>query len=256
MAQREAQEKDIVFDREAYAVISSAREQWLRRCIDRIPFRSELKTALDVGCGAGHFSAVLRELGFEVTGVDLRPDNIDVCRTRHPDISFDVIDLDQPFGEIGTFDLVLLFGILYHLESPLQTVQRLSQAIGRVGIVSTRVAEGDEMALYLFHEREGAANNQARVTAVPTFAALLAIFGHAGLPHLYLPSPQVDHPQWRQDFGNGRRYSIVVSREPIDEPSWQPVDAPDFHVKWEPLRRRQPTVEVTGVRAVMRKLGL
>ena len=50
---------------------------------------------------------------FSVTGLDLRRENIEVCQERYPDIKFGLIDLDENFGEIGTYDLVLMFGILY-----------------------------------------------------------------------------------------------------------------------------------------------
>lgn len=69
-----------------YQVINKARERWLRSCIAQIPFHNELSTALDVGCGAGYFSNTLYELGFSVMGVDLREENIEVCRRRYPDI--------------------------------------------------------------------------------------------------------------------------------------------------------------------------
>lgn len=148
-----------------------------------------------------------------------------------------MINLDEDFGDIGTYDLVLLFGILYHLQSPLQTILRLSNAIGRVGIISTRVASGDEMAMYLFHEYEGESHNTARFTAVPTFPAFVTMLKEAGFECIYLPAMQPDHPQWRPDFGNGRRYSFVVSREPMAVANWTSLEARDFLKKWESLDR-------------------
>ena len=76
---------DIDFDREHYQIINKAREQYLRTCISKLPFRDELSTALDLGCGAGYFSGILHDLGFSVTGLDLRTENIEVCRERYPD---------------------------------------------------------------------------------------------------------------------------------------------------------------------------
>ena len=229
-------EQDVVFDRKHYQIINSAREQFLRSCITELPFRRELSTALDVGCGAGYFSRILHEQGFSVTGLDLRRENIEVCQERYPDIKFGLIDLDENFGEIGTYDLVLMFGILYHLQSPLQTIIRMSKAVGRVGVISTRVASGNEMAMYLYSENQGAANNVARSIAVPTFPAIVSMFNQAGFKFIYLPSVQPKHPEWNSVYGNGRRYSFVVSREEIAVPTWRLVNAPTFLTKWAPMK--------------------
>jgi SAM-dependent methyltransferase len=44
----------------------------------------------DVGCGPGHVTAHLRELGVDAFGIDLSPAMIDVARRDHPDLRFDV----------------------------------------------------------------------------------------------------------------------------------------------------------------------
>ena len=225
----------IEFDAEPYQIINQAREVWLRRVIAALPIRQDLSTALDLGCGAGYFSGVLRDLGFSVTGLDLRADNIDICRSRYPNVKFGLIDLDGEIGDMGIYDLVLLFGVLYHLQSPLQTILRIRRAIGRVGIVSTRVVSGNEMACYLFSEPQGAAHNTARVTCVPTFPAVISIFSLAGFDHIYYPEEQPDHPQWHPDFGNGRRHCFVVAREPLDVPRWELLTPLRFLRKWEPI---------------------
>jgi len=44
----------------------------------------------DVGCGPGHFTAFLRELGADAFGVDLSPGMIEVARRDHPGLRFAV----------------------------------------------------------------------------------------------------------------------------------------------------------------------
>ncbi|MEV6522106.1 class I SAM-dependent methyltransferase [Longispora sp. NPDC051575] len=44
----------------------------------------------DVGCGPGHTTALLRELGADAFGVDLSPAMIDIARREHPDARFEV----------------------------------------------------------------------------------------------------------------------------------------------------------------------
>jgi ubiquinone/menaquinone biosynthesis C-methylase UbiE len=45
---------------------------------------------VDVGCGTGRVTAHLRDLGLEVSGVDLSPGMIAVARRDHPGIGFEV----------------------------------------------------------------------------------------------------------------------------------------------------------------------
>ncbi|MGB3442116.1 MAG: class I SAM-dependent methyltransferase [Actinophytocola sp.] len=51
----------------------------------------------DVGCGPGHVTAFLRELGVAAFGIDLSPAMVEVARADHPDARFEVgsmTDLD------------------------------------------------------------------------------------------------------------------------------------------------------------------
>jgi SAM-dependent methyltransferase len=47
----------------------------------------------DVGCGPGHVTAHLRELGLDAFGIDLSPVMIDVARRGHPGVRFEVGDM-------------------------------------------------------------------------------------------------------------------------------------------------------------------
>ncbi|TDC86478.1 class I SAM-dependent methyltransferase [Actinomadura sp. 7K507] len=44
----------------------------------------------DVGCGPGHTTALLRELGADAFGIDLSPVMIEIARREHPGARFDV----------------------------------------------------------------------------------------------------------------------------------------------------------------------
>jgi SAM-dependent methyltransferase len=232
----------VVFDSPAYLRINRAREAWLRRVITLIPFRNELRTALDVGCGAGYFSNVLIDLGFSVTGVDLRQSNIEICRQRYPQCAFLQADLDQTDALEGkglaTHDLALVFGFLYHVQSPLQTIDRLAQHVNRLCIVSTRVARGDAMACYLYRENKGDAQNSKRVVAVPTVPAVFNIFAEAGFSFQYQVDFQPDHEQWNPSkTPDGLRFSFIASREPMKTPALRRLSAPKPLQKWKNLPR-------------------
>jgi len=74
--------------------------------------------ALDVGCGAGVFSAMLAERGFAVTGVDLFPEAIAMARSlaQKRGVKADFVQADLfAYAPDQPFDLVLDSGCLHSL---------------------------------------------------------------------------------------------------------------------------------------------
>jgi SAM-dependent methyltransferase len=72
---------------------------------------------LEVGAGLGHIGDVFEQLGFGVTSTDGRPEYVQRMKARGR-ASF-VLDLDETgVDEVGDFDLILAFGVLYHLRDP------------------------------------------------------------------------------------------------------------------------------------------
>jgi SAM-dependent methyltransferase len=229
-------EHDVAFDKSHYRKLNEAREAFLRECVSCLASWQSMTTALDVGCGAGYFSGVLRDLGLTVTGVDLQEENLANCRARYPDCDFRKADLDGPLEALAVYDLVLLFGVLYHLQSPLQTIMRLRESVGRVAVVSSRFAEGDFPAMYLFSEKVGQAHNDARVVTVPTLSAMISILNSAGFDFVYIPRRQPEHEQYRKRFGNGYRACLVCARERIDVAEWDLAPRVPPFEKWRPLQ--------------------
>ncbi|MEV4253615.1 class I SAM-dependent methyltransferase [Spirillospora sp. NPDC049652] len=50
--------------------------------------------AVEVGCGPGHMTAHLRDLGLDPFGLDVAPAMIDIARSAHPDLRFDLGSMD------------------------------------------------------------------------------------------------------------------------------------------------------------------
>ncbi|RFU42608.1 class I SAM-dependent methyltransferase [Actinomadura logoneensis] len=50
--------------------------------------------AVEVGCGPGHMTAHLRDLGLDAFGLDIAPAMIDIARGAHPEIRFDLSSMD------------------------------------------------------------------------------------------------------------------------------------------------------------------
>jgi SAM-dependent methyltransferase len=95
---------------------------------------------LDLGCAQGYFSLGLAEIGAEVHGVDLCPENIAVCEElakEHPElnISFEVGRAEAQIRKLsaGDYDIVLGLSIFHHLihESSVDEVRYLLEQVGR-----------------------------------------------------------------------------------------------------------------------------
>ena len=105
-------------------------------------------SAIDLACHQGWFSLKLREFGFgSVHGIDARQQHVEDARliasatgTEHVAFSRgDVHGLSAAI--VGTHDLVLCFGLLYHLENPVGAlrVARSLTAPGGICLVVTQV---------------------------------------------------------------------------------------------------------------------
>jgi ubiquinone/menaquinone biosynthesis C-methylase UbiE len=73
----------------------------------------------DLGCGSGTFTSLLARSGYACTGLDLSAKLLETGRRRHPDIAFVQGDAERlPFPD-GSFDGVMLSGVVHHLPNPI-----------------------------------------------------------------------------------------------------------------------------------------
>lgn len=93
----------------------------------------EARTALEVGCGTGHFSRLLAERGLRVIGLDLsRPMLLESRRLHSPScLQGDAQAL--PFAD-QCIDLVIIITTLEFVESPLRTLKEAVR-VGRQGLI-------------------------------------------------------------------------------------------------------------------------
>jgi len=65
--------------------------RWLAQFAEQV--KTRLGPVADLGCGPGHVTAHLRELGLDACGYDLSPALIAEARTRFPELEFHVADM-------------------------------------------------------------------------------------------------------------------------------------------------------------------
>lgn len=84
---------------------------------------------LDIGAGTGHYTLALKGMGYEVDAVELVRRNIDVMLRQDPTVSVRQGDArDLGFIADETYDVVLLFGPMYHLMNEAEQLRALSEA--------------------------------------------------------------------------------------------------------------------------------
>ena len=76
------------------------------------------KRILELGSGLADIGAFFADLGAEVLCVEGRKETIRLARLKHrkvPRLRIEQHDLEQDFSHLGRFDLIIHFGLLYHI---------------------------------------------------------------------------------------------------------------------------------------------
>jgi SAM-dependent methyltransferase len=120
-------------------LISILGEEWFRD-----------KKVLELGCGYAHIGNVLHEYGADVTVCDGREEHIEVVKNSYPHLKSLVVDQTQPYF-VGKFDLVIHWGVMYHLPSQYWK-QDLSCAVKHGNLISLETEVSDSSDPSFFNE--------------------------------------------------------------------------------------------------------
>lgn len=88
----------------------------------------QVGSLLEIGCGEGHQSEVLRPLCTSLHGIDVSATAVERAKARLPDASFAACDIfAQPWGrERGRFDLVVAAEVLYYVSDIRRTIEEMN----------------------------------------------------------------------------------------------------------------------------------
>ena len=82
---------------------------------------------LEVGCGAGGMAKAIKEYrpDLDVYGFDISHAAIKAANQTPRGVTFEVADVNSPMHEDRTFDAVLMFDVLEHLDNPAEAVSAI-----------------------------------------------------------------------------------------------------------------------------------
>jgi 2-polyprenyl-3-methyl-5-hydroxy-6-metoxy-1,4-benzoquinol methylase len=113
------------------------------------------KRVIELGCGYGEIGAFFAALGAEVTCVDGRARHLVVAQTRYRDrknIKFVQRNLDEDFSDLGRFDLVIHFGLLYHIKHTERNLANTASLADQIVLESEMIDSLDPQRIEVFEE--------------------------------------------------------------------------------------------------------
>ena len=226
-----------VFEMPHYMEINIKRADWLSTLLNSMD-NGKLNTAIDVGCGQGYFSNLLHQRGIDVIGFDGRDANIEVAKQNYPMINFVMEDIESHSClSLGSFDLILCLGLLYHLENPFNAIRNLFALTKQILIIETR-AIASKWPMAIFYEEVSSEDQGLNFTAlIPSVRCLVKMLYKSGFENVYRIKILPDHPDFKKSFSRKQvRVCMVASRSPLDLQELQIVPDKDYEqnywVRW------------------------
>ncbi len=185
------------------------------------------KTILELGAGIGDLSTFFLDRGAIVHATEGRPENYAFLKDRfedEPNITTQLIDLDPPPADFEkTFDIVMSYGLLYHLSDPAAGLDFMNQSARDLLLLESICLPGDELSINPYEEiqtQAGAAYSGmgCRPTRKWVFKQLKERFNY-----VYLPTTQPSHIEFPTDWTRkshpaATRSVFIASRTSLNNP--------------------------------------
>ena len=224
------------FDGEHYQGLNSSRTPVISAVVSEVRRQFDLQTVVDVGCGVGYFSAFLKSLGFQVIAVDGRRENTEEAKRRVPQVTFHLLNVEDPgIRDLGCFDLVFCFGLLYHLENPFQAIRNLHAMTSKLLLVESVCFPGNEPIMALVDEESNDAQGLNHIAFYPTEECLVKMFYRAGFTKVYRLTKLPSHPDFHaKNLVRQIRTILAASHAPLYSELLELVTEPRTPIKpWD-----------------------
>lgn len=120
---------------------------------------------IDLGCGSGTFTYLLKQRGYAAAGLDMSPKLLQLARRKYPDLQFDEGDVEALPYEDGSVDGILLSGIVHHLPDARQCAGEVMRVLKRKGRFVAFDPNRANPFMYLYRDRSSPFYHSVGVTA-------------------------------------------------------------------------------------------
>ncbi|WP_153797107.1 class I SAM-dependent methyltransferase [Foetidibacter luteolus] len=105
-----------------------------------IEARAKMRVA-DLGCLEGGYTVEFARLGFQSLGIEARKENLSKCNYVKSNLSLPNLNFVQDdvrnLPDYGKFDIVLCYGLLYHLNDPVNFINIMSNCTNKLLLLNT-----------------------------------------------------------------------------------------------------------------------
>jgi len=200
------------FDQREYRRLIEARGETIKSAVRRLKPALAFSNGVDAGCGVGFFSQTLAECGLNVCGFDGRAENVAEARRRFPQIPFEQGDIEaRSILQLGRFDLVLCFGLLYHLENPLLAIRHLRGLTEKCLLLESMCLPYEKPSMVLRDEPRQEDQSLTDVACCPSEGGLAKMLYRAGFKMVYRVIPLPDHADFRETVEHARRRTVLLA---------------------------------------------
>jgi SAM-dependent methyltransferase len=164
------------------------RRQFIFGRIDSMIGSLDGKSCLDIACNSGFWSIELAKRGAVVEAFDHAESDSEKARaiTAHygiNNVSFSVSDLFS-YEPRGSYDLILCFGLIYHLTDPLGACRRIRSWSKGATVFDTAVSDLEGPVLEIGSHNKYSCCGEKEFAFVPTPEAFEAILARTGFSKL------------------------------------------------------------------------
>jgi SAM-dependent methyltransferase len=173
----------------------------------------ENRSVLEVGSGSGDRTEFFLARGCTVLAAASRRERLDYLQRRFPQVKAVCVDVDQPslLAVLGSFEVVLCYELLCHLEDPGPVIAAMAQACSAILVLEACVSpDRDDLT-------EAVASRDRRPIRRWVLAELEKHF-----QFVYLTRTQPDHPEFPTDWISVTKTAplmraiFVASRRPLE----------------------------------------
>lgn len=127
-----------------YMLFEKERTRPVKDLLAAVPME-QVRVAIDIGCGPGNSTEVLRALApaATISGIDSSPDMIDAARKRLPEVRFAVADI-ATWGDKGPYDLILANAVFQWIPDHDTLLPKLVGKLASAGTLAFQVPDNLE----------------------------------------------------------------------------------------------------------------